>query len=212
MAFDASGDALDDILYGGPLSYEPSDGLVLTMDERGGLSASEEDEGTYFVRVEDSRTAEGITPVRQWYYVIILFPHEPSGMEVKAAVLKEIDKLKPRGLDVHASLYTGDKTNKIVWKQIKALNDKFMAVNYDAATGRILPNWDWDSVHAAVEGPKYEIRTWTDATGKHKTQARFGGSAFGEVKLVNKAGKWIRLPLDKLSDEDQQWVRDRKRP
>jgi len=123
--------------------YKPSDGQIRTMDERSGLQTRERDEGTYFVRVEDSRTAEGITPARKWYTASIVFPNEPSGRELKAAVLKEIEKLKPRGLDVNAHIYTGDKSNKITWKQMKAPKGKFKAVDYVAATGEISPSWDW---------------------------------------------------------------------
>ena len=143
-AFNASGDALPKTQYGGALTYNPSDGQILTMDERSGLQATEHDEGTYYVRIEDARTAEGITPVRRWYYASIVFPDEPSAREVKAAVLKEIDKLKSRELDVTVFIYTGHNSNKITWKQIKAPNGKFMVVDYIATTGKSSPNWNWD--------------------------------------------------------------------
>ena len=144
MAFNASGDALPRRQYGGALTYKPSDGQILTMDERSGLQATEGGEGTYYVRVEDSRTARGITPVRKWSNVSVVFPNEPSGTEVKAAVLKEMEKLKPRGLDLNIYIYTGDKSNKITWKQIIAPNGNFMVVDYVAMTGEISPNWSWD--------------------------------------------------------------------
>lgn len=144
MAFNASGDALPETQYGGALTYKPSDGQILTMDERSGLQATEGDEGTYYVRVEDSRTARGITPVRKWYNASIVFPNEPSVTELKAAAFKEIQKLKPHGLDVNVYIYTGDRSNKITWKQIKAPNGNFMAVDYIATTGEISANWDWD--------------------------------------------------------------------
>ena len=41
-------------------------------------------------------------------------------------------------------IYSGDKSNKITWKQIKAPNGKYMGVEYVFATGGILPSWDWD--------------------------------------------------------------------
>lgn len=43
FAFNASGDALPDTHYGGPLIYMPSDGQILPMDERRGLQATESD-------------------------------------------------------------------------------------------------------------------------------------------------------------------------
>lgn len=143
-AFNASGDALPKTKYGGELTYNPSDGQILTMDERSGLQATEGDEGAYYVRVEDHRTAKGLGPVRRWYSAYIVFPDEPSVTEVRAAALKEIDKLKSRELDVAVYIYIGDKSNKITWEQVQATNGNFMAVKFVATTGEISPNWNWD--------------------------------------------------------------------
>lgn len=55
-----------------------------------------------------------------------------------------------------------------------------------------------------------EFRTWTDASGEHKTEARFKGMAFGKVKLLKRSGEEVVIPLDKLSDEDQAWIKRRK--
>ena len=134
MALNRSGDLLPEIQYGGALTYDPNDGQILTKDERNGVRTTEGDEGTYYVRVEE----------RQWYNTFIVFPNEPSGTEVKVAVLKGIEKLKPRGLDVIVYIYTGNKSNKITWRQIKAPNDNFMEVEYVATSGEISPNWSWD--------------------------------------------------------------------
>jgi len=35
--------------------------------------------------------------------------------------------------------------------------------------------------------------------------------AFGKVKLIRKDGTVIQLPLEKLSDDDQEWVKGRGR-
>ena len=56
------------------------------------------------------------------------------------------------------------------------------------------------------------LRTWTDSTGRHTTEARFGGTSRGKVKLIKEDGINIEVPLDKLSDEDQQWIEDRGKP
>ncbi len=62
---------------------------------------------------------------------------------------------------------------------------------------------------AADEATKW--RTWTDSTGTHKTEAKWGGMAFGKVKLIKRDGSAIHVPFEKLSDDDQQWIKDRKR-
>ena len=212
MAFDASGDTLPDTHYGGALVYKPSDRQIRTMDERSGLQSTEADEGSYLVRVEDGRTAEGITPVRKWYSAFIVFPDEPSARGARVAVFKEIDKLKSGGLDVNVYIYTGDKSNKITWKQIEAPNGKFMAVDYVAATGEISPNWGWGSLPAPADEPKYQSRTWTDATGQFSVQAVFVSYANGQVTIKrDDNGKVITIPLDSLSESSKQYVRSLQR-
>lgn len=62
---------------------------------------------------------------------------------------------------------------------------------------------------AAIEEAKW--RTWTDSTGKHKTEAKFGGVAFGKVKLIKRDGSTVQLPLEKLSDEDREWITNRSK-
>lgn len=54
-----------------------------------------------------------------------------------------------------------------------------------------------------------EARTWTDITGKHKTLAEYVSFAEGVVTL-RKPGteKTLKMPLDRLSLEDQQYVRE----
>jgi hypothetical protein len=62
---------------------------------------------------------------------------------------------------------------------------------------------------AAEEKAKW--RTWTDSTGQYKTEAEYGGVAGGKVKLIKKDGSTVRLPLEQLSTEDQQWIKNKHR-
>lgn len=48
------------------------------------------------------------------------------------------------------------------------------------------------------------IRTWVDASGQHKIQAAFLGVKDGSVQLRRADGKEIAVPLDKLSQPDQE--------
>jgi hypothetical protein len=65
----------------------------------------------------------------------------------------------------------------------------------------------------AVKEPAKEaeptMRTWTDASGKHKTEAEFVSMTAGKVKLRKADGSIVTLPMDKLSKADQKWIRDR---
>lgn len=49
-------------------------------------------------------------------------------------------------------------------------------------------------------------RTWTDRTGTHKIEATYQGVAEGKVLLKRKDNKEIKVPLDSLSQEDQDHV------
>ncbi len=48
------------------------------------------------------------------------------------------------------------------------------------------------------------MRTWTDASGKYKTEAEFVEFKDGKVTLKKKNGKTVTLPLDRLSEHDRQ--------
>lgn len=53
------------------------------------------------------------------------------------------------------------------------------------------------------------LRTWTNASGEYKIEAEFVSMAAGKVKLKKADGMIVTLPMDKLSDEDQKWIRKR---
>jgi tetratricopeptide (TPR) repeat protein len=52
-------------------------------------------------------------------------------------------------------------------------------------------------------------RTWTDSTGKFTVEARLAGVTAGEARLIKRDGSTIQIPLQKLSDDDQEWVNRR---
>ena len=65
---------------------------------------------------------------------------------------------------------------------------------------------------ATITEPKEhtsEFRTWTNSTGTSKIEAVFAGMELGKVKLTKKNGKKIQLPLEKLSSDDQEWIKHR---
>jgi hypothetical protein len=49
-------------------------------------------------------------------------------------------------------------------------------------------------------------RTWTDAAGKYSVVAEFSGMSSDVVLLRKADGKTIKIPLDKLSDADREWI------
>jgi hypothetical protein len=59
----------------------------------------------------------------------------------------------------------------------------------------------------APSSPTAEMRTFTDATGKFTVKARIVKQSETEVTLRTEQGKEITLPLSKLSEADQKFVR-----
>lgn len=55
--------------------------------------------------------------------------------------------------------------------------------------------------------PTHDYRTWTDSSGRYKIEARLVEVIDGRAKLVDRAGKEKLLPLERLSEADQQWIR-----
>jgi SLA1 homology domain 1, SHD1 len=62
----------------------------------------------------------------------------------------------------------------------------------------------------AAEIDEKKWHTWTDANGKHTTEAKFSGVASGTVTLIKRDGTSVKVPLEKLSTEDQEWIAGRK--
>jgi hypothetical protein len=56
---------------------------------------------------------------------------------------------------------------------------------------------------AAVSSP---YRLWTDATGRHTTEARLADFQEDKVHLLKKDGKAVAIPLDRLSKADREYV------
>jgi hypothetical protein len=53
------------------------------------------------------------------------------------------------------------------------------------------------------------LKTWVDASGRYRIEARFVGVVEGGVVRLQRAdGRFVRVAIDRLSATDQQWVRD----
>ena len=62
---------------------------------------------------------------------------------------------------------------------------------------------------AEIDAAKW--RTWTDKSGTVTVHAKFGGLVSKKVKLIKDDGSEVRVWLENLSEEDQEWVKNRKR-
>lgn len=71
------------------------------------------------------------------------------------------------------------------------------------STDRTIRLWGPGGVEAEVS----PLRTWTDASGQHKTEARFveiDGKGF--AVLARKDGSQFRIDIKRLSTEDREWI------
>lgn len=53
-----------------------------------------------------------------------------------------------------------------------------------------------------------EMRTWSDASGKFSVTARLKSVRSGSAKLVKEDGSEISVPIDRLSEDDQAYIKD----
>jgi hypothetical protein len=56
------------------------------------------------------------------------------------------------------------------------------------------------------------FRTWTDTTGQFSIEAKFVGEDGDKVRLVNKDGKELKVPLAKLRESDRKHVESLRGP
>jgi hypothetical protein len=58
------------------------------------------------------------------------------------------------------------------------------------------------------EPPAPKLRTWHAAEGLFSVEAEFVSMAGGSVKLRKADGSEINVPIEKLSEDDQHWIRE----
>lgn len=52
-------------------------------------------------------------------------------------------------------------------------------------------------------------RIWTDSSGKHKTEARYSGRINNLITLKKRDGTVKKVPQEKLSEKDQEWIKNK---
>ena len=101
----------------------------------------------------------------------------PHGKEKAAAAFQRI-----------VSAYPDTEAAKLAAKELEKLAD--------------------DGVQAAVkESPKPASRTWADATGHFSVKARCRSVTDGQAVLETDDGRVVRVPVEKLSDPDREFLK-----
>lgn len=126
----------------GSLVYRISDKKIVSLDEFRGQASSvtSTTASNYSLSISERKTATGITPVRRWLSVELIFPNPPSPDAAYAAVAAEVGKLVTRGLDIDVSASSGDPKVKTSWKQIRDKSGIYIGGEYSAATKRLIGN------------------------------------------------------------------------
>lgn len=142
-AFDINDNALEAHVYGGELYYDPDTQTTLTDSEKRDYKVERVDYGDYLVIVKERSTAEGITPVRKWLSLKLVWPDEgPTSNAARRVIERESSRYKSRGVDMNLFVFTGDFDNPASWVQIKG-SGKYMFAEYDTETRELTPSWDW---------------------------------------------------------------------
>ena len=53
-----------------------------------------------------------------------------------------------------------------------------------------------------------DFRTWTDKSGKFQIRAKYAGMDGDKVKLEKRDGTILRIPLSRLSEADQRFIKE----
>ena len=65
--------------------------------------------------------------------------------------------------------------------------------------------------HTSSTAQATETRTWHDSSGKFQTEAQFVSLTAGVVTLRKTGGTTVKVPLEKLSEEDREWIAARRK-
>ena len=101
--------------------------------------------------------------------------------------------------------------------QMREINKKYRRT--DRTTGSVQQSVakqeSRSGILATVSSRKSSVATmeriWTDSTGQFTVEAVFAGLANGVVRLKTPEGRTIQTPLEHLSEEDQEYVNNRRR-
>jgi len=124
--------------HSGSLVYRASQKKIMTYEEYIGTKTTISSTSSYFIEVQEGKTAAGIKPERKWLSVTIVFPKQPSRDVAYDAILAETQKLTLRGLDISVYVSVGDQKVKTSWKQMVDTDGAYVFADYDAARKKLM--------------------------------------------------------------------------
>lgn len=124
--------------YSGRLVYVARTKKIVTYNEYTGVKTSATAASGYIVEVEENKTLAGITPVRKWLTVTLVYPKQPPQDDAYAALIAEAQKLSARRLDMDLYVSIGDPKVKTSWHQMRDKDGAYLFAEYSAATKKII--------------------------------------------------------------------------
>jgi len=119
-------------------------------------------------------------------------------------------KIPPKHFEVEITS-DGAEIRKLAVEEAQKAIDREVQEPQEAEEFRLEEPVRSNLAELGYKEPQVEFRTWTDNTGEYEVDAAFVSFAFGKVKLRNRAGGVITVPMERLSKEDQEWIRKRGR-
>jgi S1-C subfamily serine protease len=140
-------------------------------------------------------------------------PSAAAGLEGKLFALKEVSQKMRTDREVLRVTFTHQYNKPFPTLEETA---KEMAQDPGGSEGkpnkkpkRVQPG-DEDEGSSADEGDSDGLRTWTSQNGKFRIKAKLISVANGVVTLKTAKGKKIVVDIEKLSDDDQEFIRNRE--
>jgi len=97
------------------------------------------DMGYYYLEIAEEKTMDGITPANKWLVLDLVFAEQPSEKKAYDSTIDEITKIAIRGMDVHAYVMLGDKSDSTTWLQMKeGAEGVYIGLDYDPKSKNII--------------------------------------------------------------------------
>lgn len=68
-----------------------------------------------------------------------------------------------------------------------------------------------ESIKAPPLKAEADVRIWHDSSGEFHTEAQFVSMTAGVVTLLKTDGTTVKVPLERLSEEDRKWIEARRK-
>ncbi|MCC9655477.1 SHD1 domain-containing protein [Rhodopirellula halodulae] len=134
-------------------------------------------------------------------------PKMETDKATQFAVTKEtLKKLKAGDTDSFAANIKGFESLRIASAATSGTSSATGGMNLGVAPARS------ETPVPSSEEPAAEVRTWSDASGKFQIVAALVARDDSQVTLQRGDGRTVKVPIDRLSDDDREWLEREPEP